>query len=176
MPADPTTRINRVPLGLLDFLQNNSQGNNPSEFSSIVNPTLDLFSFLAAERYEVLTTDETTAGNANLSVNVPTGELWLVRNLYGQFDPANANNWASLELRLSSLAAGGNIGSGVLTLQQRRTPQDLAANEVDIITYESTQGVLALATATNIALVSRRVVGAGNNVFRLGVGFYRYST
>ncbi len=75
-----TSRINRLPKGLQDFLGNSNFGNNPSDLSAIVSPTLDMSPFYAAETIAVYKGGQkivSTEGDIDL-VDVPPGYVWLV--------------------------------------------------------------------------------------------------
>lgn len=69
-------RISRVPFGLQDLLGSTQFGDNPSDFSTEIRPTLDLFRFLASDSIFHNTQNVTNAPLLNLREVVPTGEIW----------------------------------------------------------------------------------------------------
>lgn len=71
------SQINRVPFGLQDLLGSQNFGDNPSELSQVVAPTLDMTPFLTAERTSYSYLSLTLAANAEIgTIVVPEGELW----------------------------------------------------------------------------------------------------
>ena len=74
------TQISRVPFGLQDLLGSTNQGDNPSQLSEIVAPTLDLSSYLEAERrsFTISTAPAAFVNGLLTTITVPLGELWLV--------------------------------------------------------------------------------------------------
>lgn len=77
------TQITRVPRGLQDFLGSQAFGKNPSELGDVVAPVLEMSPFLGIEKEkwhgEGFAPFNTTP--ANVSVVVPDGELWLLREV-----------------------------------------------------------------------------------------------
>lgn len=71
--------INRVPRGLLAYLDSQTQGENPSKLGEVVAPVLGLEPFYRANtRYFVETYGNLAmdAINANVNLLVPAGEVW----------------------------------------------------------------------------------------------------
>jgi hypothetical protein len=73
--------MNRVTLGLLSLLDAQTQGQNPSDLSTNVQPTLDVSPYLyASQRLEV---DQgqgiALAIGLNAPVVIPSGQIWLVQ-------------------------------------------------------------------------------------------------
>lgn len=166
------SRINRLPVGLLEFLQNPTQGDNPSVLEGSVRPTLDLAEFYKTYKLEVLTTQLTASGNVSMEIDVPDGEVWIVRGVHYTFQSATANNQVRADLRINNTSAGftgvdnGWIFAHIFSDQ-------LAVNEAETLPYEFNYP-LALASASQIQLATRRVIGTGNNIHRLVAAFYRY--
>jgi hypothetical protein len=73
------SRINRVPFGLQDLLGSQNFGDNPSELSGVVAPTLDMGMFLTAERTNYAYKAVAISNNGLVtSFVVPEGEVWYV--------------------------------------------------------------------------------------------------
>lgn len=99
------SNVNRVPRGLLAYLDSQTQGENPSSMSEVVAPVLDMERFYRANaRYE-------TAGggasfdalNDNVTATVPGGETWhvlLVSGCIQNSSGATATIGASLNVGL----------------------------------------------------------------------------
>lgn len=79
--------IQRIPVGLLDYLQIQSLGKNPTVLSEVVQPTIDLWKLYSASRWEstsyvgtpvaangAFNPDAATVAN----VTVPFNEYWLI--------------------------------------------------------------------------------------------------
>lgn len=76
------SQITRVPWGLQDFLGNQSQGDNPSEFAQIVAPVLDLSQFYSIEKEKHYTEGfGIISTNATIDVEVPEGEVWIIKSI-----------------------------------------------------------------------------------------------
>lgn len=78
------SRINRPPIGLQGLLQSKNFGVNPNELSQVVQPTIDLFSFLGVWEFDsAITAEFTVAGESQFaSFVVPQNEVWLVESVF----------------------------------------------------------------------------------------------
>lgn len=75
------SQINRPPIGLQSLLGSKNFGQNPSDLSQQVLPTVDLFPFWATQQLRFAKEEQTTAGGDNapvVSIQVPEGETWAV--------------------------------------------------------------------------------------------------
>lgn len=110
-----STRINRVPLGLLDFLGTKSLGDNPSELMAEVRPTLNLFPFFAAERFVVNGENASAStGAGGQTFTVPKGELWLMVSAMFRMRVSNSNDVADLAI-IHRNPIGGVFGAANAT-------------------------------------------------------------
>jgi len=77
--------INRIPRGLLAYLDSQTQGENPSGLGEVVAPVLDLEKFYRANaRYETASGGSSfDVLNANVTATVPAGETWHVHLVSG---------------------------------------------------------------------------------------------
>lgn len=105
--------IARRPLGLLDLLLSQQQGDNPNDLGDSVQATLDLAGFYQSER---ITTESVAATSAvvgsSASITIPQGEAW--RMLYcgtrGSFNAIGQQ--LRVAFRMSSLPGGGIVDLG----------------------------------------------------------------
>lgn len=86
------SQISRVPKGLQDLLGSKNFGDNPSELGGVVAPTLDMFPFLAAERFDAVLQEDfpltTAIGDGTFAqVVVPDGEFWLLDSIGAGIKP-----------------------------------------------------------------------------------------
>jgi hypothetical protein len=74
--------INRVPLGLLSLLDSQTQGQAPATMLETVQSTYDMSALWlnarGLESIQATAVAQIASGQANLSINVPEGELWAV--------------------------------------------------------------------------------------------------
>ena len=77
--------INRIPRGLLAYLDSQTQGENPTGLGEVVAPVLDLERFYRANaRYETASGGATfDLLNQNVTATVPAGETWHVHLVSG---------------------------------------------------------------------------------------------
>ena len=77
------SRINRVPFGLQDLLGSQNMGDNPSELSRVVAPTLPMMPFYYAQKREYAVSNVVTVVDQDDSggcvIDVPEGEIWFCR-------------------------------------------------------------------------------------------------
>lgn len=73
------SQINRPPIGLQFLLGSKNFGENPSDLSQQVIPTLDQLTFFASETLQIRKITATSAGQG-LIINeiVPLGEAWII--------------------------------------------------------------------------------------------------
>ena len=83
------SQITRVPFGLQDLLGSKNFGVNPTELGQQVNPTLEMFPFLAAERLTYFDSGAMTVfSDSQWFIKViPDGELWMVDGVGINVDP-----------------------------------------------------------------------------------------
>jgi hypothetical protein len=78
--------VNRVPRGLLAYLDSQTQGENPSNLSEVVAPVLSMEPFYRANaRYELFSVGNFVmdAPNDHVGFTVPAGEIWHVHSASG---------------------------------------------------------------------------------------------
>lgn len=76
--------INRLPAGLLGFIDVKAMGKNPAFFGDVVSPVVDLTPFYrSASRFRVISTNIVPTGAfTNVSnIVVPDGKVWLIENI-----------------------------------------------------------------------------------------------
>jgi hypothetical protein len=71
-------KIQRVPTGLIDFLNLRSQGETPDELSRIVRPVLDISELYQADKHEAVTAPCALNDGTIDTLQVPNDQLWLL--------------------------------------------------------------------------------------------------
>ena len=84
--------IQLIPRGLLGFLQLKNLGKNPSDFPSVLQPTLELFDWLTqSEQLSTVGTDAAIAAvGTNTYLSVPSGEAWWLHDVQASINLAAA--------------------------------------------------------------------------------------
>lgn len=115
------TQVTRVPFGLQDLLGTKSFGENPSDLSQTIAPTLDLTAFLKAERRAFqLQSSVQLFGNGQAGVfTIPTGQLWFVHSIATRLstlgtDPFHARVCAFANKMNNSSSPGSQHALGTL--------------------------------------------------------------
>ena len=110
------SRINRVPFGLQDLLGSQNFGDNPSELSRVVAPTLEMTPFLTAERTSYVHTSASKSTNGQIVAQVvPDGEIWYLVGCGVSVIPTSGT---------PSSAYGCNIGVDMSDLPSSDDPPD----------------------------------------------------
>jgi len=89
------TGINRLPRGLLSYLDMQAQGNNPSQLADTVQPVIDLEPFYRSmARYEYRLAVGTVAITPGVGavVQIPTDQIWLVHQISSTVTNNTAGN------------------------------------------------------------------------------------
>lgn len=174
------SRINRLPLGLLDFLGTKSLGDNPSELLGQVRPTLELGGFFSAEKLELVfdAVNQDTISNSQF-ITVPTGEVWVLLAAYYKYVITVGGNISDLEIVLKDTASGAVLGGGggpefVLASNPARVKsQNPVANTRLLVTYKNDAG-LVLTSDTQIGGRFRNRNTTASEVFEFAAMIRRY--
>jgi len=87
------SQINRPPIGLQSLFGSKNFGQNPSELSQIVSPSVDLFTFLAQQELRFLKESVTTAGfDSVVEIQVPDNQIWAVLTVSFAAEVLSASN------------------------------------------------------------------------------------
>lgn len=178
------SRINRLPLGLLDYLGSKTQGDNPSEFLQEVRPTLNLTPFLLAERLEhkFNRREESVTANSDF-FTVPSGQAWLLQGAFYRQNVAFNNNAADLEIFIRNPSAGAELSGN--NPDREFILADYPANQLNTVDADSgnrvqvtwsTSTPLLLAADTDIGGRFRNRPNVGDENFTFAIQFYRYLT
>lgn len=90
--------ISNLPAGLASLLNLQQQGRGPNLLAEQIVPTLPLFAFFAANRYESIEDSRVAAQGGSNAFVVPAGELWFVHSLSARL---NQNVQAGESIRVA---------------------------------------------------------------------------
>ena len=77
-------RINTPPVGLQSLLGNTNFGDNPSDLSEVVAPTLEFFAFMAQQKVHFERNAGSLAGQGFATqIVIPDGEIWALLGVNG---------------------------------------------------------------------------------------------
>lgn len=102
--------INRIPRGLLSFVDTQTQGLNPAFLGENVSPTLDMEPFYRSlVRYEIQSLNTPLGGPGNYSsvITVPTNEVWLCHNVNAQLENNTGVIGAGLRFGINAFSIAG---------------------------------------------------------------------
>lgn len=77
-------RVNRPARGLLDLFRAKVGGKGPDRFSQVIQPTLDVTSYLAAHQLKVARTSTTSTSTTSITLTVPQSETWMIHAIHGE--------------------------------------------------------------------------------------------
>lgn len=108
------SRINRLAVGLQDFLGSKNFGDNPSELAQSVLPSLELFKFYATERVTHFRGTAAFSARGQSSTQlVPLGEIWLPLSVhYGIPGATNGGFGFSLSFEMTDYPSDQVIPAG----------------------------------------------------------------
>lgn len=166
------SRVNTVPAGLQSLLGSTNFGDNPSELSEVLRPSLEQLPFLAAYavRNETVLTGAATTGNFN-RITVPLGEAWMILQAF-------AGNVSTLVI--------GQQGKHSIRVQMHNVDTDMTLAVGDHITgiaLSETIGVTWQPRWPFLLLGGSEIEGHDEFIFpngsdyntRLSVNYYRFT-
>lgn len=111
--------INRLPRGLLSYLDSQTQGENPDAMGSVVAPVLNIEPFYRS----LVGYEHRYTGGAGFDVppvlktlNVPSNEVWLVHSVSGCVYNLTGVNIVSVSYSVVSISENGMLYTDYLTL------------------------------------------------------------
>lgn len=166
--------INRVPRGLQSLLDSKSLGVNPTELLQTVSPTVDLSAWWYADKPLNGTSSAIVAGaiGTQATVTVPSGELWGVQNVTGEYLSAAAGNYPTFRIRYRGGFAS-NIANTLAQFHMIKLGGGDQANELYACAHTFPVPTL-FGPGTNFDIFNAVAVNVGST-FTVRVAYYQLS-
>lgn len=164
--------IQRIPRGLLAFLDARGTGINPRELGAVVAPTINLEHFYLSDQLEALQTQALGAAavGSYCPTTIPAGEVWRVVSIgvtLAAFTTAATNLHGAIEV----VAPGAAFGVALGTLDAIQVnganqecygaapiPQPLVLNSGTIIQYRNGTNTGATTFTINLRILFQRLL------------------